>query len=133
MCTQEILLDHYVGTVDIEAKCMVDMIKQHVYPSTLKAKALNIDAGPDKVKQGAAKILDKLHQMEAAQEGQARARVARELRLDTMVEVRAICDEAEAVIPPEMWTLATYKELLFLDSHHGTTSIAGDGPTVDLS
>ena len=29
---QEILLDHYVGTVDIEAKCMVDMINKHACP-----------------------------------------------------------------------------------------------------
>merc|ERR1711957_919846 len=30
---------------------------------------------------------------------------------------RAVCDEAEAHVPAELWTLATYKELLFLDSH----------------
>merc|ERR1712194_853989 len=29
-------------------------------------------------------------------------------------------DDAEAVVPAHLWTLATYKELLFLDSHtHG--------------
>lgn len=42
-----------------------------------------------------------------------------------MEEVRSVCDETESVVPGEMWTLATYKELLFLDSHHGSGSIAG--------
>ena len=28
-----------------------------------------------------------------------------------------ICDAAEEIVPAELWTLATYKELLFLDSH----------------
>ena len=26
------------------------------------------------------------------------------------------CDEAEGLVPPSMWSLGTYKELLFLDS-----------------
>jgi glutamine synthetase len=35
-------------------------------------------------------------------------------------EIRAVCDDAEEVVPAELWTLATYKELLFLDSHTHT-------------
>jgi glutamine synthetase len=42
--------------------------------------------------------------------------MARTLRLETMEEVRKVCDEAEGVVPAEYWTLATYKDLLFLDS-----------------
>merc|ERR1719253_21319 len=30
---QEVLLDHYTGTVEMEALTMIDMIKQHVIPS----------------------------------------------------------------------------------------------------
>merc|ERR1712205_46152 len=47
---QEILLDHYVGTVDIEAKCMVDMINK------------------------------------------PQADLARALRLETMIDIREVCD-----------------------------------------
>lgn len=36
-------------------------------------------------------------------------------RLEDMVEIRALCDEAEAVCPADLWTLATYQEMLFLD------------------
>ena len=34
-----------------------------------------------------------------------------------MIAIRAICDEAEEVVPAAKWSLATYKELLFLDQH----------------
>ena len=38
-------------------------------------------------------------------------------RLDTMIKVREVCDEAESLCPPSLWTLASYAELLFLDTH----------------
>ena len=28
-----------------------------------------------------------------------------------------VCDEAESLCPPSLWTLASYAELLFLDTH----------------
>jgi glutamine synthetase len=34
-----------------------------------------------------------------------------------MLGVREVCDAAEEVVPANLWSLATYKELLFLDSH----------------
>eukprot|EP00584_Thalassiosira_punctigera_P005522 CAMPEP_0172525800 /NCGR_PEP_ID=MMETSP1067-20121228/821_1 /TAXON_ID=265564 ORGANISM="Thalassiosira punctigera, Strain Tpunct2005C2" /NCGR_SAMPLE_ID=MMETSP1067 /ASSEMBLY_ACC=CAM_ASM_000444 /LENGTH=104 /DNA_ID=CAMNT_0013309155 /DNA_START=51 /DNA_END=361 /DNA_ORIENTATION=- len=34
-----------------------------------------------------------------------------------MIDIRTVCDAAEEVVPANLWTLATYKELLFLDSH----------------
>ena len=46
-----------------------------------------------------------------------KADLSRTLRLQTMLAVRSTCDEAEAVVPAALWTLATYKELLFLDCH----------------
>ena len=46
---------------------------------------------------------------------EAAAAAARTLRLETMIDVRKRLDEFEAICPPELWTLATYKELLFLD------------------
>ena len=46
-----------------------------------------------------------------------KAQLARVLRLETMMDIRAVCDAAEELVPADMWSLATYKELLFLDSH----------------
>jgi glutamine synthetase len=109
---QTVLLDHYTGTVEMEALTMVDMINQHVIPSCKAAgfpiEDLQKDVG---VLKGAVKSI---HEGGTSLE---KARIARTLRLDTMVGVREHCDNAEAVIPANLWTLATYKELLFLDSH----------------
>jgi len=125
-CREAVMLDQYCNVVEMECLCMIDMIRQHVLPSALKALGLGISAGPpDKLRTCIATLEAKLKEMEHAEEGQPRARVARELRLEAMAEVRSVCDEAESAIPPEMWTLGTYKELLFLDSHHGSVEISG--------
>jgi glutamine synthetase len=47
-----------------------------------------------------------------------KARLCRTLRLETMINIRTLCDEIENLIPTHLWTLATYKELLFLDQNH---------------
>ena len=39
------------------------------------------------------------------------------LRLETMISIRETCDAAEAECPANLWTLATYKELQFIDAH----------------
>ena len=110
---QDVLLGHYVGTVEMEALTMVDMINQHVIPSC-KAAGLGpiaeLQAAVTTLKEGVAGIHHAGSSLDAAQ-------AARTLRLETMIDIRAICDAAEEVVPAELWTLATYKELLFLDSH----------------
>ena len=53
-----------------------------------------------------------------------KATLARELRLETMEEARKVCDAAEATCPANLWPMATYRDLLFLDSNqnaHGET------------
>ena len=110
---QHILHDHYTGTVDIEAKCLVDMIQQHIIPS-VKAGGVgplsDLEAAVSTLKEAIAEI-------HAADSSYKAAQLSRVLRLETMVDIRAVCDAAEEVVPANLWTLATYKELLFLDSH----------------
>ena len=110
---QIILHDHYAGTVDMEAKCMVDMINQHIIPS-VKAAGVgplsDLEASVGTLKAAIAEI-------HAAEDSYKAAQLARVLRLETMIDIRAICDAAEEVVPANLWTLATYKELMFLDSH----------------
>ena len=36
-----------------------------------------------------------------------------------MEDVRAVCDKVEEDVPADLWTIGTYKELLFLDSNQG--------------
>lgn len=111
---QDVLHDHYTMTVEMEAKTMVDMINQHVIP------ALKASGAEDPELDGAVTTLKgALHEIHEAGTSFEKAKLARVLRLETMVEIRKLCDAAEAVVPSNLWTLATYKELLFLDSHYG--------------
>ena len=52
----------------------------------------------------------------AAEDPADKAKLARVLRLETMVNVRSLCDKAEAVCPAKLWSLPTYTDLLFLDA-----------------
>lgn len=119
---QHILHDHYTGTVDIEAKCLVDMIQQHIIPS-VKAAGIgplsDLEAAIPTLKAAIAEIHGAENSYKAAQ-------LSRVLRLETMIDIRAVCDGAEEVVPANLWTLATYQELLFLDS---TTAVGGDTDT----
>jgi len=124
-CREAVMYGQYCNVVEMETLCMIDMIRQHVLPSAIAAQGLGLFAGADELRAAIPILKSKLHEMEHTEEGSARATVARELRLTTLAEVRATCDAAEEQIPAHMWTLATYKELLFLDSHHGKASIAG--------
>lgn len=92
---------------------MVDMINQHVIPSVKKAGVGPLADLADAV----IVIKGALAEIHAADTSYAKAQLARVLRLETMVDLRASCDAAEEVVPADLWTLATYKEMLFLDSH----------------
>jgi len=110
---QTVLHDHYTGTVEMEALTLIDMIQQHIIPSV---KAAGV--GPLKELEGLIPVLRKaLAGIHAAPTSYEKAKLARVLRLETMVEMRGVCDAAEDVVPANLWTLATYKELLFLDQH----------------
>lgn len=110
---QDVLHGHYTGTVELEALIMIDMINQHVIPSVK-----NAGIGPLAALEGTVPVIKKaLAAIHAAETPIEKARLARVLRLETMIDIREICDGAEAVVPADLWTLATYKELLFLDSH----------------
>jgi len=109
-----VLHEHYVGTVEMEALAFIDIINQHIIPSVKAAEMGNLSGNLAKAAKTVEGALKEIHGTEEAYE---KAKLARVLRLDTMVKLREVCDEAEAVVPADLWTLATYKELLFLDSH----------------
>jgi len=109
----QILHEHYTGTVEMEALTLIDMLNQHILPS-MKAAGI----GPVAELQACIPTLkEAMAEIHAAETAYEKATLARVLRLETMVEMREICDAAEEVCPDSLWTLATYKELLFLDSH----------------
>jgi len=113
-----VMHEHYAGSVEMEALTMVDMIKQHVIPS---CKAADIPTA--ELEQAAAAIKAGVGQIHAAGSAYDMATVARELRLETMEAARAVCDKVEEDVPADLWSLATYKELLFLDSNQSAEII----------
>ena len=108
---QSVTVDHYVGLVEVEALCMIDMINQNVIPSIKDA-----GIGPLAECQAAVQTINSaVDEIKAEEDEQKRGELARTLRLETMVKLRESVDAAEAVVPAESWTLPTYKDLLFLD------------------
>jgi glutamine synthetase len=105
------MLSHYVGTVEVEAMSLVDMINQNIIPSV---KAAGV--GPLSELEAAVKtIKNAMSDIHHTEDEKEKANKARTLRLETMLDIRGVCDAAEAVVPEELWSIATYKELLFLD------------------
>jgi glutamine synthetase len=109
-----VMHEHYAGSVEMEALCMIDMIKQNIIPS---AKAAEISTA--ELVAGVASLEAGLGKVHAGADEYAKATAARELRLETMESVRTVCDKVEADVPAELWTIATYKDLLFLDANQG--------------
>lgn len=107
-----VMLEHYIGQVEMEALTMIDMINKHVIPSVKAADLGN----PNKLVDAAKTIKGAVAKIHATEDLHAAANLARNMRLDTMVSIRSIIDEFEGRCPPEKWTLATYDELLFLDT-----------------
>merc|ERR1712232_725858 len=108
---QSVLLEHYVGLVEIEALTLIDMLNQHVIPSVK-----NAGVGPLAELQAAVGTIEgALKGVHHEEDEKAKAALARTLRLETMDSIRAVADAAEAVVPANLWTLATYSDLLFLD------------------
>jgi len=110
--SREIVLhDHYTGTVEMEALALIDMLNQNIIPSVKSA-----EVGPlSELTAAVTTLKDAVAQIHAADTSYEKAQLARVLRLETMIDIRTVCDAAEEVVPADLWTLATYKELLFLD------------------
>jgi len=111
---QTCLVDHYVGTVEMEALCLIDMLNQHVIPAV---KACGGDHLAE-LEKAVGTIKHGLAAVHGEEDEQTRGNLARTLRLETMVEIRDIVDAAEGETPASLWTLPTYKDLLFLDHNH---------------
>ena len=106
-----VLLEHYVGSVEMEAMTMVDMINQHVIPSCKKAELGFVKKLEDSVKT-LKKAVGEIHGASDEAEAAALARPAPGHHDQGARGVR----RGGGLVPP-LWTLASYSELLFLDTH----------------
>jgi glutamine synthetase len=108
---QTVLFNHYTGQVEIEVNCMIDMMVQNIIPAIKDAEFVPLK----ELEAGVATLKKALHDIHHASSEATKAELARTLRLETMIAVREVCDAAEAVCPQDLWPLATYKDLMFLD------------------
>lgn len=114
LAQQDLLLRHYIGTVEIEANCMVDMINQFIIPSCKRS-----GKGPlGELHSSVLTLKQSLETIKNEPEVVIQAELSRELRLLTMRNIRKLCDQAEAVVPESQWLLATYNELLYVDENY---------------
>jgi glutamine synthetase len=112
---ESVLLLHYVGTVEIEVKCMIDMMNQHILPSMRSSQLKNEEAIVAELSHGVKTLQLAWEAIHRAEGLDLKAAMCRVLRLETMEEVRGLCDAAEGLCPAHLWTLGTYKDMLFMD------------------
>ena len=110
-------LEHYTGIIEIELKCMIEMMEQHVIPSVRAAGVGNLA----EIESQVGILRAAWQKVEGIEDLYEKANAARTLRLETMITAREHCDAAEAVVPANLWTLATYAELLFIDQFNKTS------------
>ena len=107
---QNVMLNHYIGTIEMEALTLIDMINQHMIPSVKYA-----EVGPLSELQDAVTTLKSaIASIHADPDLVSKARQCRVLRLETMIAIREVCDAAEAVVPADSWSLATYLSLIHI-------------------
>jgi glutamine synthetase len=124
---KQVMLEHYTGLVEMEVLCLKDMILQHVLPACNASNSCDKETS-ERLASAANMLVEKALELEEAPDVQTAAKLAHALRFGSMEHVRTLCDETENSVKNELWTLATYKELLFLDSH---THLLKEMPTSD--
>ena len=121
----------YSGVVEIELKVMKEMIARKCLPACKQAGVVSVIDG---MEQGVLKLQRELDKMDKATSAYEKAKVARIARLETMEAVRKICDEAEMLVPPDVWPIASYESMMFLDSMQGASiPDASKGMTVNIN
>ena len=113
---KNVMFDHYVGIVEMEVLCLKDMIQQHILPSCEASDSCDVET-LQRLQKAATTLVEKAVEVEEAASPEEAAKLAHTLRFGTMEHVRALCDETEASCKADLWTMATYKDLLFLDTH----------------
>ena len=132
----EITMENYVRTVRIEALTMADMAREEILPAVLRYTG-DLAAGINEKKKAVAvlpcraeaRLLEKLSVLsdeidaaiEALEEGMdrcsgditAQAFFIRDVLLEKMAALRALCDRAETLTAASYWPFPTYGDLLF--------------------
>ena len=129
---QEILLEEYTKTINIEARTMLDMLKKDIVPACIKygreladtaaaKKAIGVDAASEiALAQALSDETAKLIAAEGALQAVADAVPAEDAAmymhdavLPAMEAARASADKLEMMVPKSIWPMPTYGDILF--------------------
>ena len=133
---EEILLDEYAKTINIEALTMLDMLRKMILPACVKysrevaegvvlKKQIGIDAPAEAalvrkitdetaaLSEAHAVLAKKVAAAPADADARARSRYYRDEVLPAMHAARALADTLELLIAKESWPFPTYSDILF--------------------
>jgi len=131
----EVLIEHYVTVVGIEARTLVRMVRGQILPAALRAQseladalaaAEAADADAEDSRQEIRAMVERVTSLRKACAVLEAAEAHEDDDLErhmthvhgkvvpAMAEVRRICDELERVVPTDLWPLPTYAELLLM-------------------
>ena len=128
----EVLLEHYLMTLNLESNLVVEMAKTIIFPAairyqgelaktcaSLKEIGYEFDTDTlDKVTDLVKALQDSTAELEQSKkdtgEGLEAAEHARDKVLPAMSKVREAADALEAVVADDLWSLPTYQEMLFI-------------------
>jgi glutamine synthetase len=132
----EILLEHYVKTINIEAKTMLFMARREILPAVMSyeadmadgigaIKAAGVTPGAqvsllrtlNNAAEGISAAIDALAEVvgtaSAVSHAAEKAAAYRDSVIPAMVALRKVCDGIEPVISDDYWPLPTYADMLF--------------------
>jgi glutamine synthetase len=131
---KEIMYEHYVKSINVEANTVIEMAKTIIFPAAMRyqgelaetaAKLRAAGLEPDttvlhQVTELAKALLTGVSKVEAAlyhgSNGSAEAHAThfKDAVLPAMLEVRAAADALEGIVADDLWPLPTYQEMLFI-------------------
>lgn len=110
---KEVMLEHYVRTIVMEAKCAVQIAVQDALPAVSRAAQLlgePIKAAAD-IKSAVADLQSKLATV-ASLHADKGAVLCRDGIVPSMVNLRKAVDAAEVQVPHGLWHLPSYEQLV---------------------
>lgn len=134
---EEILLENYAKTLNIEAGTMLNISRRQILPAVMEfagvvADSMNTvsDAGAscaaqkkllskvtgliDRLNDGLDALTDAITKAKATSNVEKKAEAYKDKVVPAMVEVRTVADELETLVDAEMWPLPSYAQMLFV-------------------
>ena len=119
----EVFLEQYLMTVEVEARTLLRMGRTMIFPTAVgyatelleATAAIGIgNSTGEAVAQLAGALQTELDALAGMVDHVHAGSYARDVVLPKMLDIRAIADELEGLLPDDMWVLPTYQEMLYI-------------------